>query len=80
MPGQRARRETEETGEASQSSAAHAAAALPQHSRPIEAAERKVHSPNGNLSDSTLKELLLAQEHDQDSTPAVGGTAPASET
>ncbi len=67
--------ETEEAGESSQSSAAHAAA-LPQHSRPIEAAERKVHSPNGKLSDGTLKELLLAQEHDQDSAPVVGGAAP----
>jgi hypothetical protein len=68
--------ETEEAGESSQSSAAHAAAALPRHSRPIEAAERRVHSPNGKLSDGTLKELLLAQEHDQDSAPAVGGAAP----
>jgi len=37
-------------------------AALPQHSRPIEAVERRTASTTGKLSEDTLKALLAAQE------------------
>ena len=37
-------------------------AGLPQHSRPIEAVERRNASTTGNLSEDTLKALLAAQE------------------
>jgi hypothetical protein len=40
-----------------------------------EAAERRIPSTTGKLSESTLKELLLAQE--QDSAPGIGGAMPA---
>ena len=43
----------------------------------IESAEHKIASTTGKLSDGTLKELLLAQEHERESTAAVGGTVPA---
>ena len=69
--------ETEETGEAAHTAPARGAAALPQHSPPIEAAERRIPSTTGKLSESTLKELLLAQEHEQDSAPGTGGAMPA---
>jgi hypothetical protein len=36
--------------------------ALPQHSRPVEAVERRNSSPNGKLSADTLQALLAAQE------------------
>jgi len=39
---------------------------------PAEGAERHIPSTTGKLSDDTLKELLLAQEHEQESTPAAG--------
>jgi hypothetical protein len=59
--------ETEETSEVSHTAPAKGAAALPQHSRPVEATERRVHSTSGKLSEETLKELLIAQE--QESVP-----------
>ena len=62
--------ETEETSEASQSPPARTAAALPQHQRPVEAAERRVHSTTGNLSDGTLKALLDVQEQEGPQGPA----------
>ena len=37
-------------------------AALPQHSRPVEAVERRNASTTGKLSDGTLKALLEMQE------------------
>jgi hypothetical protein len=43
---------------------------------PVESAERRMPSTTGKLSESTLKELLLAQEQDQESAAAAGG-APA---
>src|ERR1700722_17598076 len=52
--------ETEETGEASRTAQAHSAA-VPQHQLPVEGAERKPPSPNGKLSDVTLKAMLEAQ-------------------
>jgi hypothetical protein len=69
--------ETEEAGELSVYGALVPAGARPLQnpSTPIEGAERRIPSTTGNLSDDTLKELLLAQE--QEGTPAVGGAAPA---
>ena len=37
-------------------------AALPQHSRPVEAVERRTASTTGKLSEDTLKALLAVQE------------------
>ena len=69
--------ETEETGEVFVSGTP---AQAPVHPRdpfaPVESAERRIPSTTGKLSDSTLKELLLAQERDQQGT-AVDGTAEA---
>jgi len=45
--------------------------------KPIDGAERRVPSTTGKLSESTLKELLLAQELEQGSAPDPGGVAPA---
>jgi hypothetical protein len=73
--------ESDETAEAGE--AAHPVpprpAARPQQTAfaPVEAAEQRIPSTTGKLSDGTLKELLLAQEHEQESVAAVGGTVPA---
>jgi len=72
--------EANETGEASEVFAsggpARATAPPPQNPfAPVEGAERHIPSTTGKLSEDTLKELLLAQEHEQDSTPAVGAAA-----
>jgi hypothetical protein len=56
--------ETEEAGETSETPQARAAAALPQHQRPVEETNRKIPSPNGKLSDDMLKAMLEAQEKD----------------
>jgi hypothetical protein len=56
--------ETEEAGETSDTPQARAAAALPQHQRPVEATERKIPSPNGKLSDDMLKAMIEVQEKD----------------
>jgi hypothetical protein len=64
--------ETEETGEAAHPAPAPNAAALPQHSPPIEATERRVHSTTGKLSEGTLKAMLEVQE--RDSGQAAGDT------
>jgi hypothetical protein len=70
--------ETEEASEVSVAVPARAAAPpLQNPSTPIESAERRIPSTTGNLSESTLKELLLAQEQEQQSTAVVGGAAPA---
>ena len=53
--------ETAETDEAG-TAAPVRNAALPQHSRPIEAVERRNASTTGKLSEDTLKALLAAQE------------------
>jgi hypothetical protein len=63
---------TEETGETSHAASARSASAPPQHF-PIEAAERRVHSTTGNLSDGTLKAMLEVQE--QESAKGDGGGA-----
>ena len=60
--------ETEATSEATDAAPAPAAA-LPQHQRPVEATERHIPSPNGKLSDGTLKAMLEAQEQESNSTP-----------
>jgi hypothetical protein len=39
---------------------------------PVESAERRIPSTTGKLSESTLKELLLAQEQGQESAPVAG--------
>jgi hypothetical protein len=67
--------ETEEASEVSHAAAARTAAALPQHSIPVEATERRTHPTTGNLSDGTLKAMLEVQE--QDGAQAVGSIAPA---
>jgi hypothetical protein len=66
--------ETEETGEVSHTAPARGAAALPQHSLPIEGAERRLHSTTGNLSADTLKAMLELQE--QEGGPDAGGAVP----
>ena len=60
--------ETEEVDEASGTLQTHAAAALPQHQRPVEAAERRRPSPNGKLSDDMLKAMIEVQEKEGGST------------
>ena len=50
--------EAEETSE----TATSAVRALPQHSRPVEAVERRTSSTTGKLSEDTLKALLAVQE------------------
>src|SRR5262249_32623384 len=53
--------ETEEASETAHTAPARAAQNLPQHS-PIDAAARRIPSPNGKLSDGTLKAMLEVQE------------------
>ncbi len=67
--------ETEEAGEASNTAPPRGAAALPQHQTPVEAAERRVHSTTGNLSEDTLKAMLEMQE--QEGGQDAGGVPPA---
>jgi len=55
--------ETEETGGVSHTSP-HGAAALPKNQVPVEAAERRLHSTTGKLSEGTLKAMLEAQEQE----------------
>jgi hypothetical protein len=71
--------ETEEAGEATNATPARGAQALPQHSIPVEATERRTHSTPGKLSDGTLKAMLDVQEQDgaQEAAQAVGSIAPA---
>ncbi len=46
--------------------------ALPDSFTPVEPAERRIPSTTGKLSDGTLKQLLLAQEQDQEAAPVAG--------
>ncbi len=46
--------------------------APPDSFTPVESAERRIPSTTGKLSESTLKELLLAQEQDQQAAPVAG--------
>ena len=61
---------TEETGESSGTAPAQGASPLP-HSIPVDAAERRVHSTIGHLSEGTLKAMLELQE--QEGTRGDGG-------
>ncbi len=54
--------ETEGLSETSRTTQARAASALPSHQTPIDSAERRIPSPNGKLSDDTLKAMLEVQE------------------
>jgi hypothetical protein len=56
--------EAEEAGESEETAAANAArvAGAPQHQIPVEAAERRIPSPNGKLSDDMLKAMIEVQE------------------
>jgi hypothetical protein len=54
--------ETEETSETSRTTRPRSASPLAQHSAPIEGAEKRIPSPNGKLSDDTLKAMLEVQE------------------
>jgi hypothetical protein len=56
--------ETEETSDVSRTTQPRTASALPQQQSPVESAERRVPSPNGKLSDDTLKAMLEVQEKD----------------
>jgi hypothetical protein len=58
--------EVEEASETEETAAAKVARAAgrPQHQIPVEAAERRIPSPNGKLSDDTLKAMLEVQEQD----------------
>jgi hypothetical protein len=68
LQGKRALDATDETEEASDiahATPARTAQGLPQHSTPVEATERRIPSPNGKLSDGTLKAMLEAQETEE---------------
>jgi hypothetical protein len=67
--------ETEEASEAASTAPARSTSALPQHSRPVEATERRMPSTTGHLSDGTLKAMLDVQE--QEGAQAMDGVAPA---
>ena len=67
-------RSPEETGDTSNIAPARSASPLPQHSMPVEATERRIHSKTSNLSANTLKAMLEVQE--QEGVLAAGG-APA---
>jgi hypothetical protein len=70
--------EADDTGEVFTSGGAARATAPPQQNpfAPVEGAERRIPSTTGKLSEDTLKELLLAQEHEQESAPAAGAATP----
>lgn len=81
IQGKGATGEADETGETSEVSGfgpARPVAQPPQDPfAPIDGAERRIPSTTGKLSDNTLKELLLAQEQDQEGAAGVGGAATA---
>jgi hypothetical protein len=56
--------ETEESSDVSRTTQPRTESALPQQQSPIESAERRIPSPNGKLSDDTLKAMLEVQEKD----------------
>jgi hypothetical protein len=63
--------ETEDTGEVAHTAPARGAAAVPQQSLPVEAAERWTRATTGHLSEGTLKAMLEMQE--QESGQDAGG-------
>jgi hypothetical protein len=58
--------ETEEASEVSRTTPTRGASTVPSHSTPMDGTERRVPSPNGKLSDGTLKTMLEAQEKDSE--------------
>ena len=56
--------ESDGVGETTRMTQPRGASAMPSHQTPIEGAERRVPSPNGKLSDDTLKAMLEVQEKD----------------
>jgi hypothetical protein len=65
--------ETEETdgvGEVARTTQAPGASTLSSHSTPIDGAERRVPSPNGKLSDDTLKAMPEVQERASEQNPS----------
>src|ERR1700754_2339442 len=56
--------EAEGAGETSRTTQPRTTSALPQQQSPIDGAERRIPSPNGKLSDDTLKAMLEVQEKD----------------
>ena len=72
--------DAEETGEVAASRATRPLHPAQDKFAPVDGAERRIPSTTGKLSEDTLKELLLAQEHNQErdqENAAAGGTAPA---
>jgi hypothetical protein len=67
---------TDETGESFESLPARGASAPP-HLIPVDAAERRVHSTTGHLSEGTLKAMLELQEQEntRDGTTASDSAA-----
>jgi hypothetical protein len=61
IPGKGAVDEAGETQETGEASATRNARPMPQQ-LPVDAVERRIPSPNGKLSDDTLKAMLEAQE------------------
>ena len=56
--------EVDDAEELSDGAPVRSAPVLPRHSRPVEATERRTSSPNGKLSDDTLRAMLDLQEQD----------------
>ena len=54
----------DESADVADGAPVRSAAVLPQHAQPVDAAERRVPSPNGKLSDDTLRAMLEVQEKD----------------
>ncbi|UFX46081.1 hypothetical protein HAP47_0005030 [Bradyrhizobium sp. 41S5] len=54
----------DESADIADGAAVRSAPVLPQHARPVETVERRVPSPNGKLSDDTLRAMLEVQEKD----------------
>jgi hypothetical protein len=68
--------EAEETGEVPASRGLRAAPPPSQNAfTAVDGAERRIPSTTGKLSEDTLKELLLAQEHNQGSLDGVAAPA-----
>jgi hypothetical protein len=57
-----AAREADDAEELEDGAPLHGLPVLPRHSRPVENVERRVPSPNGKLSDDTLRAMLDLQE------------------
>jgi hypothetical protein len=77
VDGKPAADETEGASEITNAAPARSAQAPPQHSRPVEAAERRLPATTGHLSESTLKAMLEVQE--QEGPQALGGIEPTKE-